>query len=336
VTLFTPGPCRTTKSVREAAAADLNHREPEFLEAYGRVRRRLTELSGGLTPHILAGSGTSAVEAMLTSCVGDGRVLAVVDGYYSGRAEDILRVHNIPHDILELPWLEAWNLDQIKAALDSEDYEAIVCTHHETTSGRLNPVEKLAEMTDAKILVDAMSSFGADPLDFSRVQAVAASAGKCLRGLPGVSFVLMNGELPDIRPRTWSLNLSHYASDKPPVTAAVQPILSLDVALKELIEEGGFEARRAEILEGATRIRKALRSKGYDLPIPDDSASCAVTLASIPGGKTWREWSAECLDAGFMVYGCKGELQNRYFQISTMGAVTDDEIDRLIAFLPNA
>jgi 2-aminoethylphosphonate-pyruvate transaminase len=136
------------------------------------------------------------------------------------------------------------------------------------------------------------------------------------------------------QPKSWFLNLERYRGDNPPITAPVQSVLALRQALVELGEQGGLAGRHTEVLAQAQRVRSVLRSRGYDLPIRDRDASCTVTLAEIPQGKSWQEWNDACLDAGFVVFGCKEHLKEKYFQISTMGEVPEEELDRFIAFLP--
>src|SRR5512144_2511467 len=107
--LLTPGPCMTSETVRQAAALpDLNHHEPEYLELLADTKRRLRSVypaTVGWTPYLLGGSGTAAVEAMVTSCVERGPVLVVENGYYSARIVDILKIHRIPFETFTLGWL---------------------------------------------------------------------------------------------------------------------------------------------------------------------------------------------------------------------------------------
>src|SRR4051812_25904128 len=105
--LLTPGPCMTSNTVRQAAAMpDMNHRDPAFIEMLRNTKQRLLGVypqimsgefgwpgrgsdeplrSNAWRPHLIGGSGTAAVEAMITSCVETGPVLLIDSGYYSGR-----------------------------------------------------------------------------------------------------------------------------------------------------------------------------------------------------------------------------------------------------------
>ncbi|MCG9894142.1 MAG: hypothetical protein MH204_01545, partial [Fimbriimonadaceae bacterium] len=118
--LLTPGPCMTAEEVRQAAALpDLNHRDPDFRLLSEHLRTSLARLAPGCTPFIFSGSGTTALEAMATSCVERGPVLLVANGIYSERMADIFAAHEIPHEVLNLGWLEPFDLDRVERALAS-------------------------------------------------------------------------------------------------------------------------------------------------------------------------------------------------------------------------
>ena len=72
----------------------------------------------------------------------------------------------------------------------------LAIVHHETTTGRLNELTALGEICRARgveLMVDGVSSFGAEALDFGDASlcAVAGTANKCLHGVPGASFVIV-------------------------------------------------------------------------------------------------------------------------------------------------
>ena len=171
----------TSEGVRQAAALpDLNHRDPEYLSLVQEVKRRLLGLYTSTTEdwhsYLLGGSGTLAVEAMVTSCIRTGPVLILENGYYSSRIREVLEIHGIPYKALAFGWLEPINLDAVRLELQN-GYEAVLAAHNETTTGRLNDINAigvLAKAHGARCLVDAMSSFGADAIDFEDLDAVCS------------------------------------------------------------------------------------------------------------------------------------------------------------------
>ena len=108
--LLTPGPCMTSETVRQVAALpDLNHRDPEYLDLIRDTKNRLIGVYEQTTqewhPYLLGGSGTLAVEAMITSCIQSGPALILENGYYSSRIRDIFEVHKIPFEVISHGWL---------------------------------------------------------------------------------------------------------------------------------------------------------------------------------------------------------------------------------------
>ena len=341
--LLTPGPCMTSDTVRLASALpDLNHRDPEFLTLVQETKSRLLSVypdtQAGWHPYLLGGSGTLAVESMISSCVPPNQsVLVLENGYYSGRIRDILKVHGITFQSIEHDWLSAWNFELIEESLKQGCF-AVLGTHNETTTGRLNDISRLGKLCHqygAYCFIDAMSSFGADPIDFTHIDVVCASANKCLHGIPGVAFVLVkDGELreslKDIAPRSYYMNLPMYEGDQPPLTPPVPALQAFRQALREY-PASGASARFDDYMSKANFVRKALLERGFQPAIPIDETSSTLTTVSLPEGHTYESWFDANREAGFILYGCKGELHNRFFQVSQMGETSLSDFEGWIS-----
>lgn len=336
--LLTPGPCMTSDSVRAAAALpDLNHRDPDYQEVHADVRSALHRLGNGYTPFVIGGSGTAAMEAAVTSCVSEGPCLIVSNGYYAERYERIFEAHEIECETVWFPWSSPWDLAQIEEQLEDGGFEAVLVTHHETSTGRLNPVQQLADLArkyEATVIVDAVSSLGAEALPLEGVHAVFSSANKCLHGLPGVSFVSLEPsfarEIEAYPQRSYYLHLPLYSGDRPPLTPPVPAMRAFRQALFEFEDSGGILARHERYSRQAARIRSFLRSIGCATYVPDDQACCAVTVATVPRGFVADTWLRANYDAGFVLFECKGEMRETHFQVSTMGEVTDEMVNEWI------
>ncbi len=336
--LLTPGPCMTSDSVRAAAAApDQNHREAEFETMSSDVRRRILDLyslpSTQWRPYILGGSGTAAVEAMLTSCIDSGPVLVIENGYYSGRIAEILAVHSIPHDVVKFDWETPIDVAQIGAALLSTRYESVVMTHHETTLGHLNPISTIGALCaplGVRLLVDAMSSFGSETINFDVCDAVCSSANKSLRGLPGISFVLVNTELASqmarIPRRSYYLHLPMYGSESAPLTL---PTAIFRAFHQALVEMPSVAQRRLDNLDNARYVRERLTVMGVEWFEPGPIANCLVSIKLERFGSL-AKLSSHCQANGFLIYGCKAHLAERYFQISWMGTITRGDLAQFL------
>jgi 2-aminoethylphosphonate-pyruvate transaminase len=178
--LLNPGPVTLTERVRRSLLQpDLCHRESEFFDLQDEARKRLLA-TYSLDPAIwtavlMTGSGTAAVESMVAALAPEaGRLLIVENGVYGERIAQMCAQYRIAHERVAGPWMEAPDLDAIAARLDTARQDArfthLAVVHHETTTGRLNDLKPLGELCRARgmgLLVDAVSSFGAEYLDFA-------------------------------------------------------------------------------------------------------------------------------------------------------------------------
>lgn len=337
--LFTPGPCHTSEAVRLAAAGpDLNHREPAYRDLVRRVRSGLLEVYGWgaqAEPYLLGGSGTAAMEAMATSCVRSGPVLILANGYYSERQDAIFQIHRIPHRTLRFDWLAPIDLAALKSELAGGHYEAVVVTHNETTTGRLNPlpgIAALARQHGARVLVDAMSSFGADPIRIEDFDALCASSNKCLHGLSGLSFVLAKPEMAEVMDaverRTYYLHLPMYRGETPPLTPPVPLVAALDRALLEFFERGGLAERSRTYRERAALARRVMKELGAKALVPAKETSSTLSAFRLPYEWTAEKFLAANREIGFELYGCKGELAPNCIQVGHMGEIPEGATDR--------
>jgi 2-aminoethylphosphonate-pyruvate transaminase len=322
----------TSETVRQVAALpDLNHRDPEYLDLIRDTKNRLIGVYEQTTqewhPYLLGGSGTLAVEAMITSCIQSGPALILENGYYSSRIRDIFEVHKIPFEVISHGWLESWDFERIEKKI-KQGFEAVIGTHNETTTGRLNDIARLGRLCKRErmaCLIDAMSSFGADEIDFTNLDAVCSSANKCLHGIPGVSFVLVASRLADAMAqfpaRSYYMHLPMYAGDSPPLTPPVSALQAFRQALWEMPGEGA-KARGRIYKEKADLLRTALSERGFAPAIPFDETSCTLSTFSLPRGFQYERWFQANLEFGFVLYGCKGELHDQFFQVANMGEVS--------------
>jgi 2-aminoethylphosphonate-pyruvate transaminase len=257
--LLNPGPVNLTERVRHSLLQpDLCHRESEFFDLQDEARQRLLT-SYALDPAtwcavLMTASGTGAVESMVAALVpAAGRVLVVENGVYGERIAQICAQYHIAHERIVGDWMEAPQLDAIAARLDAASpdsrFSHIAIVHHETTTGRLNDLEPIGAICRARavgLIVDAVSSFGAEALNFADdcLMAVAGTANKCLHGVPGVSFVVVRrAALARAASRTYYLDLGRLARLQDergtPFTPAVHAYYGLVEALREFSELGG-------------------------------------------------------------------------------------------------
>jgi 2-aminoethylphosphonate-pyruvate transaminase len=336
-----------SEGVRRAVAkVDLCHREPEFFELQDEVINGLLDIyqcdPALWTAVLVGGSGTSAMEAMLASLLPfDANVLVLENGVYGERLSRIAGIYGIRHQALKAAWGEAVDLEALVELLASGDFSHVLAVHHETTTGRLNPVDEIASLctqNGVQLLLDAVSSFGAESIPFEQksLQAIAATANKCLHGIPGLAMVLCRREAlkQEIKPRTLSLHLQgwaeHQAKQSTPFTPPVNALLGLARALKELDKQGGWKARRSRYRKLAARVADTCQELGVEQWLPAEVSSCVLRSYHLPAGMTYNELHDGLKQNGFIIYAGQGDLAAQLFRISTMGEISDYDMARLL------
>ena len=348
--LLNPGPVTLTERVRNSLLQpDLCHREPEFFDLQDEARARLTAVYGldpaVWTPVLMTGSGTAAVESMIAGLVPEGgRLLIVENGVYGERISQIAKQYRIDHDVIHFEWMQAPDLAQIVDRLDTagdRPYTHVAIIHHETTTGSLNDLAGIARACRERgigLLVDGVSSFAAEAIDFddAGIVAVAATANKCVHGVPGVSFVMVRKHaLVTAASRTYYLDIARLAKlqaeRNTPFTPSVHAYYALVEALRELHDAGGWQARHAHYGALAEQARSGLAALGIDSVLPPGESSVVLRAYKLPAGVDYARLHDGLKADGFVIYAGQGGLSKELFRISTMGNLTAADIDRLLA-----
>lgn len=347
--LLNPGPVTLSERVRAALSRpDLCHREPEFAALQNDIRSRLLAVYD-LDPKIwtailLTCSGTGAVEAMVGSLAATNESLVVIEnGVYGERISSIATAYRIPHRGVHLDWGARIDADAAAAFVAEAGATQLAVIHHETTTGRLNALEELAAATargstgGPRLLIDAVSSFGAEAIDFEgwRIDACAATANKCLHGVPGISFVIVRRALlAASRPRGVYFNLATYAAaqdaNTTPFTQSVQACYALEEALAEFEDEGGWLARRERYRGFSALVRDGLAALGVEPLLDPGESSCVLSSFRLPHGVTYGTLHDALKADGITIYAGPGDLAKTMFRIAVMGAITADDLHRML------
>lgn len=340
--LLTPGPLTTAHSTRAVMQRDWGSREPDFIALTQRLRDGLLAVAGspaGYSAVPLQGSGTYAIEAVLATLIGpDDRVLVMSNGAYAKRIATIAQRLGREVDVLDFDELDALDSDALDAALAADPrITHVAVVHGETSSGRINPLERIAEIVAAHgrmLLVDAMSTFGAVPIDLPglSITALVASCNKCLEGVPGVAFAIVrSADLERAAGRCASLSLDLHAqwrgfedNGQWRFTPPVQVIAAAVEALRLHAAEGGVAARQARYAGRARQLVDRMAGIGIDALLPADVQSPCIVAFRIPEDPSLRfEAAIEHLRSeGIAIYPGKLTVA-RTFRIGCMGVFDD-------------
>ena len=351
--LLNPGPVVLSERVRNAMLRpDLCHRETEFAELQNTIRHDLLNVyslpEDRWVAILMTGSGTAAMEAMMTSLVPDhGKVLIIENGVYGERLTKIAEIHKINYMSLHHEWGDAIDLKSLNDELQYHDeLSHVAVVHHETTTGRLNDLAGIAAVCakyNLPVLLDGVSSFGAENIEFNdwNIVACAATANKCLHAVPGTSFVICNrNALNDMRatpPRTLYLNLSSYLENQDangtPFTQSVQTFYALSEALRELQDQGGQKERQQNYWHRLNIVRDGLRKLGINALMQAEDCSCVLNAFHLPDGIGYEKLHDELKKHGFVIYAGQGDLSQSLFRISCMGEISDQELEKFVTVM---
>jgi 2-aminoethylphosphonate-pyruvate transaminase len=348
--LLTPGPLTTSMSVKQAMLHDWGSRDAKFLAINTRMRSRLVDMidgEGAYTCVPMQGSGTFAVEAMIGAFVPPaGKLLVLINGAYGKRIAKICDYYKRAAAVLE--WPEDQPVDPARVAKALADGSAIThvaVVHCETTSGVLNPIAEVARVVASagrKLLIDAMSAFGAIALSSKDVpfDAVAASSNKCIEGVPGLGFVLARiNALKQCQSNAPSLSLDLYeqwqALEKTGqyrFTPPIHCIVAFDQALTEHEEEGGVAGRGARYRNNCKILVDGMRALGFETLLPDQLQAPIIVTFHMPADPrfVFQTFYDKLKDRGYVIYPGKLTVADS-FRIGCIGRLDESHMRGALA-----
>ncbi len=330
--LFTPGPTPVPPEVLAAMAEPMvHHRGPDFRVVYERCLARLQEVFRSRGDVLLfAASGTGAMDSAVTNlCESGDRAAVVVAGAFGERWTKICAHYGVEVQRIDYEWGEVPSPDEVGAAVAESGARVVFCTQSETSTGVVSDVQALkAAVGDATLVVDAISSLGAVPLETDAwgIDVVVGGSQKALMCPPGLAMTSVAPALWERLPASsrsfyfdWRATKKAQEAFDAAFTPAVSLIRGLDVALGMLLDAGleaGFE-RHVRLGRAA---RAGLKAMGLELFSPDDDTSAVVTVARVPEGvdggdllRTLRDRHGVTLAPG------QGALKGKIFRIGHIG-----------------
>ncbi len=312
--LLNPGPTNILGGVKniQTRYTEVCHRTDSFDKIYDNLKEKMLfhfagENSKKWKIAVLAGSGTTALEAMIVSLLPDNSHI-INAGKYGERALNILKSYRIPHTTTQVS-----NIYQVP----NTKHTSVYFVQNETTTGELFSLDEITKKNPlSKLYIDATSAFGA--CDYTpyldNIAAISFCSNKCLQAPAGLAIVIYNEEiLFQDRPK-FTLDLSLY-KDKMPFTIPPQIVASLSKALDlEDSKEKRFNLRRDRVIKDMNKIGIRCVNK-----CPSNS----VIGFQHPSMK-YNDLETFLLKKGIVIYsGVPGIPQS--FRLSTMSVLFDNE-----------
>ena len=353
--LLTPGPLTTTQRTKVAMLRDWGSWDAGFIAMTAELREHLLEIVHGEGTHVvvpLQGSGTFAVEAAVATLVPKGgHVLVLDNGAYCKRLGKLATLMGRKTTILPHAEDAPVSAAALEAALAGDaSISHVGLIHCETGTGVRNPLREIADVCSRRgkgLIVDAMSSFAALPIDVREIRfdALVAASGKCLEGVPGMGFVFIREELLDAcagnsHSLAMDLHDQHVYMEKTGqwrFTPPTHVMAALVEALRQYREEGGQPARLQRYQANCDALIEGMAKLGFEPFLAPEVQAPVIVTFHAPADPAY-EFGAfyEAVKArGFILYpGKLTEVET--FRVGCIGAIGPNEMRGAVAAVADA
>jgi 2-aminoethylphosphonate-pyruvate transaminase len=346
--LLIPGPVTTRPEVRQALTRDIAPWDNDFRHFLVKLRSRILKLAGGMPDQHaclpLQGCGHFITEAAIRGFLPEGgRILIPGTGAYADRMIRLTREAGRVPVMLPIGLTDATDPRAIARALQQDPTLTHVgMVYSETGSGVIHDVQAVATVVRAagrRMIIDAVSAFGALPLDLSampEVDVAVFTTNKCLEALPGIAFAIARiDRLQECAGHagSWSLDLANiydhalrsgWGSFR--FTPPAQILAALDVALDYLDAEGQ-PARLARYTENMQILHEGIRGLGLTPWLPLSRQGPVIVNVHAPADPAWD------LQAFVDALKLRGVLISNFyntpsptFRVGCIGAITPSDM----------
>ncbi len=348
--LLTPGPLTTSARTRQAMLVDWGSWDDRFNQLTASLCRQLLAIVNGSDSHHcvpLQGSGTFAVEAAIGTLVPrDGKVLVLINGAYGKRLAKICEVLGRDFSTFETAEDEPTTAADVERLLQADPaISHVALIHCETSTGILNPLAQIAQVVadhGKRLIIDAMSSFGALPIDAREIpfDALIAASGKCLEGVPGMGFVFARKEsLAQAAGNAHSLAMDLHdqhaymaKTGQWRFTPPTHVVAALHEALLQYHEEGGLPARLARYSDNCQTLLQGMGELGLHSFLPASIQAPIIVTFHAPKDPRYqfKDFYERVKAKGFILY--PGKLtQVETFRVGCIGHVDRSGMQAAVA-----
>ena len=350
--LLNPGPATTTDSVKQAMVVeDICPREKDFGKLLDTIKEDLVKVVHGGDEYIaglFTASGTGGLEAAITSAVPKGKKILVVDnGAYGARMASIASTYGIDVVLYKVAYGDYPDVNHIEKLLkDNKDISHIAIVHHETTTGMLNPVQEVCDISKkygVDVIVDCMSSYAGIPIDIKKWNAgyLISSSNKCIQGMPGMVFVIFRKDRLEqikVNKRSFYFDLySQYVGFEKTGQMQFTPPVQVAYALRQAIDEyfkEGEAGRWNRYQENWNTLCEGLKKLGFEFLLPDKYQSKILLAIKEPLGSNYNFDAMHdyLFQRGYTIYPGKG-AKEATFRLSVLGDLYKKDIENFLAEL---
>lgn len=337
--LMGPGPSDVHPRVLRAMTTTLlGHLDPEFLVIMNETQemlRQVFQTKNQLT-FAVSGTGTAGMETCLINVLEPGdAIIACAKGYFGQRMVEIARRTGANVTLLERPWGQVFDLQQLRESLQKVRPKVLSIVHAETSTGAWQPIQELGKLChefDCLLLVDAVTSLGGAPVEVDNweIDAIYSGTQKCVGSPPGMAPVSFSSRAVDAIKRrktkvqSWYLDMTevqrYWGQERfYHHTAPITMVYGLREALRIVLEEG-LPARFARHLLNARAMKAGLTALGMEYTTVEGHQLPQLHAIRIPPGIDDLATRKRLLNEfGIEIGGGLGDFKGKAWRIGVMG-----------------
>ncbi|NNE93120.1 MAG: alanine--glyoxylate aminotransferase family protein [Verrucomicrobiales bacterium] len=353
VRLHIPGPVEISPDTYEAMATPMiGHRSSDFQKLYDDVHPGLQELFGTKQPvYLSTSSAWGVMEGSLRNLAGHKKVLCCCSGAFSDKWVDVARRCGKDAEALQYDWGTPIDPADVKAKLDTGEFDVVTFIHNETSTGVMNPLAEVAEVVrsygdDVMLVTDTVSSFTVVPIEFDAlgIDVILTGSQKALALPPGLGLFAVSeramARAETINDRGYYFDFHEFAKNQAksmtPSTPCIHTIYGLRHQLNKIFTEG-VENRFARHEKLNNIAHEWVNENGFEFLAPEGFRSKSLTCVKNNKGidvaklqSLMRENHRLQLDGGY------GKIKGDTFRISNMGDETEETLGNLLSALDDS
>ena len=344
---FTVGPVQMDEEIRSLGKEDIPYfRTEEFSKIMKENEKLICEFAEATDDSraiFLTGSGSASMEATVLNCfTKEDRVLIINGGSFGQRFVEICEILEIPYYEIKLKYGQVLKREDLEK-FENKGITGLLVNVHETSTGILYDIDMISEFctkNNVFLVVDAISSFLADEISFSKlkIDTMIIGSQKALALPPGISIIVLSKRAIEkinknkVKSLYFDLKkaLAEGERGQTPFTPAVSILLQLHIRLLKIKEKGiDIERNRIKILA------KDFRERIKELPFEIFSSNMSNALTSLSPLKVSAYDIFKILKDEYKIWICPngGMLKDKVFRVGHIGNLTIDDNIKLIEAL---
>lgn len=345
---FTVGPVQSSESVRSIGYEQVPYfRTPEFstimLENENLIKKFVQAREEDRAV-FMTGSGTASMEATVMNVfTKKDKVLIVNGGSFGQRFVDLCKIYEVPFTEINVKAGKVLTTEML-GNYEKENYTGFIVNVHETSTGvyyDMSMISDFCKRNNLLLVVDAISSFLADPFNMTElnVDVMIAGSQKALACPPGISVIVLSTRaierINSNQPKSMYLDLKNALINgergQTPFTPAVGILRQINRRLKDIDKNGGVDSEIMKINKLATDFREKISDLPFE--IFSESMSNAVTPLQPLNVSAYDIFTILKDEYGIWVCPNGGELADKVFRVGHIGDLTVEDNTKLVEAL---